>query len=145
MLHLPSTQLGARQISRLDRAAKFLLQAAHEAWQQSGWTPSENLPISLGTTSGGMSLGEAYYRQALREPQTNRAQAARVSHYQPQRQALDLAEAFGFHGPVTIISNACASGANAVGHAWHLIHTGQAERVFTGGYDAVSQLAGPRR
>src|SRR6185436_12258802 len=49
-------------------------------------------------------------------------------------------DAFEFSGPVTIIANACASGANAIGHAWHLVHTGRAERVFTGGYDALSQL-----
>jgi 3-oxoacyl-[acyl-carrier-protein] synthase II len=137
---LPETKLSRRQISRLDRASKLLLFAADEAWKQSGWEPSENLPIVLGTTSGGMSLGEAFYRQAMQHPETNRRQAERVSHYQPQRQALDLAEAFAFKGPVTIIANACASGANAIGHAWHLVHTGQAERVFTGGYDAISHL-----
>src|ERR1041385_6488379 len=59
---LPETKLSPRQISRLDRASKLLLFAAHEAWRQSGWQPSENLPVVLGTTSGGMSLGEAYYR-----------------------------------------------------------------------------------
>lgn len=137
---LPQTTLSARQTSRLDRASKLLLLAAHQAWHQSGWVPSENLPLVLGTTSGGMSLGEAYYRQATEKPQTNRRQASRVSHYQAQRQALDLAEAFAFQGPVTIVANACASGANAIGHAWHLVRTGQAERVFTGGYDAISQL-----
>src|SRR6185503_17025433 len=78
--------------------------------------------------------------QALQTPEKERGQPTRVSHYQAQRQALDLAEAFEFQGPVTIISNACASGANALGHAWHLVHTGQAERVFTGGYDALSHL-----
>lgn len=138
--HLPTSKLSARQALRLDRASRLLLHAAAEAWVQSGWEPSENLPIVLGTTSGGMSLGEAYYRQATQAPHTNRHQASRVSHYQPQRQALDLAEAFAFQGPVTIIANACASGANAIGHAWHLVHSGQAERVFTGGYDAISQL-----
>lgn len=137
---LPETKLGARQSTRLDRASKFLLIAAHEAWRQSGWGPIEYLPLVLGTTSGGMSLGEAYYRQALQTPEKDRWQPTRVSHYQAQRQALDLAEAFEFHGPVTIIANACASGANAIGHAWHLVHTGQAERVFTGGYDAISHL-----
>ena len=137
---LPPTHLSTRQISRMDRASKLLLHAAHEAWVQSGWTPSEHLPLVLGTTSGGMSLGESYYRQATQSPQNNRHQAERVSHYQSQRQALDLAEAFSFKGPVTIIANACASGANSIGHAWHLVRTGQAERVFTGGYDAISQL-----
>jgi 3-oxoacyl-[acyl-carrier-protein] synthase II len=61
-------------------------------------------------------------------------------HYQPQRQALELASEFGFSGPITIIANACASGANAIGHAFELVRSGQAERVFTGGYDALSHL-----
>jgi 3-oxoacyl-[acyl-carrier-protein] synthase II len=53
---------------------------------------------------------------------------------------IDLADAFGFSGPTSIIANACASGANAVGHAWELIRRGHAMRVLTGGYDALSQL-----
>lgn len=137
---LPQTKLSRRQISRLDRAGKLLMLAAHEAWQQSGWEPGDNLPLVLGTTSGGMSLGENYYRQATQTPQKKFKQASRSLHYQAQRQGLDLADAFGFHGPITVIANACASGANAIGHAWELIRHGGAERVLTGGYDALSQL-----
>ncbi|MBI3850843.1 MAG: beta-ketoacyl-[acyl-carrier-protein] synthase family protein [Verrucomicrobia bacterium] len=137
---LPPNQLGRRRAARLDRATKLLLLAASEAWQQSGWSPSNDLPIVLGTTSGGMSLGEAYYRQALTSPQVHRGQAVRVIEYQAQCQTLDLADAFGFSGPITIIANACASGANAVGHAWELLRRGHAERVLTGGYDALSQM-----
>lgn len=136
----PQTRLTARQLQRLDRAAKLLLLAAHEAWRQSGWEPSENLPLVLGTTSGGMSLGETYYRQAIQTPLARRRQATRMLHYQPQREALDLADAFDFSGPVTIIANACASGANAIGHAFDLLRRGHAERVFSGGYDALSHL-----
>lgn len=137
---LPQTRLPARQLARIERAGQLLLLATNEAWRQSGWEPSANLPIVLGTTSGGMSLGEAYYRQAIHTPHNARHQPTRVLHYQAQRQALDLADAFGFSGPVTIIANACASGANAIGHAWDLLRRGQAERVLTGGYDALSQL-----
>ncbi len=137
---LPRTRLSARETLRLDRAAKLLLLAAHQAWQQAGWDASENLPVVLGTTSGGMGAGEAYYQQATREPQRHRHQAVRVMQYQPHHQALNLAEAFGFRGPLTIIANACASGANAIGHAWELLRRGHAERVLTGGYDALSQL-----
>lgn len=136
----PASKLHPRSIERMERAAKFLFLAAHEAWEQSGWEASENLPVVLGTTSGGMSLGEAYYRQAIQTPHHHAGQSARVIHYQAQQQALNLAEAFGFHGPVTIIANACASGANAIGHAFDLLRRGQAERVLTGGYDAISQL-----
>jgi len=137
---LPPTRLTARQLRRMDRATELLLLAAHEAWQQSGWQPSENLPLVLGTTSGGMSLGEAYYRQAIQTPKDGRQQATRVQHYQAQRQALDVADAFGFNGPITLIANACASGANSIGHAWDLLRRGHAERVLTGGYDALSQM-----
>jgi len=137
---LPATRLSDRELPRLDRAAKLLLLAAHEAWQQSGWEPAESLPIVLGTTSGGMSLGEAFYRQAIQLPHSRRHQAARALHYQAQRQALNLAQAFGVGGPSIIIANACAAGANAIGHAWDLVRRGHAERVFAGGYDALSQL-----
>jgi len=137
---LPKTLLSARHVRRAERAAKFLLHAAHEAWHQARWIPSENLPIVLGTTSGGMSLGQDYFRQATATPKAHRHQAARVVYYQAQRQALDLADAFGFSGPITLIANACASGANAIGHGWELVRTGQAERVLAGGYDALSQL-----
>jgi len=137
---LPASRLDEREEGRLDRAAKLLLLAVHQAWQQAGWTHSENLPVVLGTTSGGMSMGEAFYRQAIREPARHRRQATRVMHYQAHQPALALAEAFGFTGPITIIANACASGANAIGHAWELLRHGQAERVLTGGYDALSEL-----
>ena len=140
---LPKTKLTGRQLGRMDRAAKLLLLAAHEAWEQCGWNSSEfdgDIPIVLGTTSGGMSLGEAYYRQAISRPHSQRLQPTRVLHYQAQREALDVAHAFGLGGPITIIANACASGANAVGHAWDLLRRGHASRVLTGGYDALSQL-----
>ena len=40
----------------MDRAAKMLIMAAHEAWTQAGWQGSEALPLVLGTTSGGMNV-----------------------------------------------------------------------------------------
>ena len=138
--NLPATRLGKRAASRGDRASRLLLHAAAEAWAQARWEPGWQLPLVLGTTSGGMSLGEAYYRQAITRPKEHYSQPYRVIHYQAQRQALDLQEAFGFHGPITIIANACASGANAIGHAWELVRRGHAERVLAGGYDALCQL-----
>jgi 3-oxoacyl-[acyl-carrier-protein] synthase II len=137
---LPPTRLAARQQPRLDRAARLLIWAAREAWHQSGWTPANPLPMVLGTTSGGMALGEAYYRHAITTPRSQSGQAGRVAHYQAQSQALTLANAFGFRGSLTIIANACASGANAIGHAWELLRRGSCERVLAGGYDALCQL-----
>jgi len=137
---LPSTLLSRKQEKRLDRAARLLLLAANEAWQQAGWSPDECLPVILGTTSGGMAQGEAYYRQATQTPSSRQQQPTRCLNYVAQRPGSDLAEAFGFHGPITNISNACASGSNAIGHAWDQIRRGRAKRVLTGGFDTVSHL-----
>lgn len=137
---LPRSRLSRRHLSRLDRGAKLLLVAAHQAWDQCGWKSGGRVAVVLGTTSGGMNHGQAYLTQALQEPNRHDQQASRVAHYQAQRQGLDLADAFGFSGQVTVIANACASGANAVGHAWELVRSGSCERVLTGGYDALSHL-----
>ena len=137
---LPPTRLNHRQVDRLDRAGRMLVLAALEAWQQAGWASAESLPLVLGTTAGGMLLGEAYYRQAVHQPSRHRRQATRAVHYHPQVQARMVLEALGFRGPITVISNACASGGNAIGQAWDLIRCGQAERVVAGGYDALGEL-----
>ncbi|MDR3378189.1 MAG: beta-ketoacyl-[acyl-carrier-protein] synthase family protein [Verrucomicrobiae bacterium] len=140
----PAARLSGHQISRLDRAAKMLLLAAGEAWTQSGWSAqdaaADQTPLVLGTTAGGMLLGEAYYRQAIQQPARFRQQPTRAVFYQPSVQARMVFDALGCRGPVTIISNACASGANAIGHAWELLRTGQAARVLAGGYDALGEL-----
>jgi len=138
--HLPPTRFSERQLQRLDRAARMLLFATHEAVEQAAWPLPQSIPFILGTTAGGMTLGESYFRTAMQEPSRQRQQPTRALHYQSQTQARGVAEALGFCGPILLVSNACASGANAIGQAWEMIRNGQAERVLTGGYDALSQL-----
>jgi 3-oxoacyl-[acyl-carrier-protein] synthase II len=137
---LPKTKLNPRQLARLDRAGAMFVLAAQQAWEQAGWEAADNLPLVLGTTAGGMSLGEKYYRQAINQPHNHRGQAMRALQYQAQVQARMVFDALDFSGPTTIISNACASGGNAIGHAFDLIRSGQAERVMAGGYDAIGEL-----
>jgi 3-oxoacyl-[acyl-carrier-protein] synthase II len=137
---LPSSRLLPRQVARIDRAGTMLLLAALEAWQQAGWEPSDYLPLVLGTTSGGMTFGEAYFHQAVQTPHRHRRQPTRALHYQSQTQARLVLEALGIDGPITIVSNACASGGNAIGHALELLHAGIATRVLAGGHDGLNQL-----
>ena len=137
---LPQTRLSLHQIARLDRAGMMLLLATHEAWQQAQWQSVLNLPLIFGTTAGGMSFGEAYYRQAIQSPRRCRQQPSRAIYYQPQVQGRTVLDSLGVSGSVTIISNACASGSNAIGHAWDLIRGGQNQCVLAGGYDALSEL-----
>jgi 3-oxoacyl-[acyl-carrier-protein] synthase II len=137
---LPRTRLDRRRLDRLDRAGKMLLLAAHEAWNQAGWESSDHLPLVLGTTAGGMMLGETYFRRALEMPCRRHGQALRAACYQPQVQARLVMEALNFNGPISIVSNACASGGNAIGQAWELVRYGRAARVVAGGFDSLCEM-----
>ncbi len=118
----------------------MLLLAAHEALAQAGWEAAWDWPMILGTTSGEMALGENFLRQAVECPRRRKGQPSRIVHYQVQQQGLDLCDAFGFSGRVTTLSNACASGANAIGHAFERVRRGHDDNIIAGGYDALCQL-----
>ena len=93
----------------------------------------------IGTTSGGMSFGEAYYR-SLHGKGTLRHAPAWIANYPPQKPVIDALEAFGISSPCQVIANACASGTNAIGHAFECVRSGRYKSVLTGGYDALSEL-----
>jgi 3-oxoacyl-[acyl-carrier-protein] synthase II len=141
---LPKTLLTKRQLARLDRASRLLLFAGTEAMSQAGWSSEElardPVPLCLGTSAGAMTLGEDYFKSKTRRPGNARGLAEKVTLYQPHTQAQFLMDALGFTGPVTIIANACASGANAIGHAFHFIKSGRAKRAVAGGYDALAEM-----
>ena len=73
---IPGSRLHPKRMARMDRATRLLLAAAHQAWTQSGWPSLTHLPVVLGTTSGGMPLGEAFYRDAIRQPPRHRLRTA---------------------------------------------------------------------
>jgi len=95
--------------------------------------------IVVGTTSGGMTFGEKYYR-SLQNLRDERRSPAWIANYLPQKPIMDAQEAFGISAPCQVIANACASGTNAIGHAFECIRSGRYKRVLTGGYDALSEL-----
>ena len=96
--------------------------------------------IVIGTSAGAMELGVRYCRNIRQSPSRMRGQLTLVEHYQPHRQMTTVTAELGWHGPVILVSNACASGANAIGMAMEMIQSGRARRVIAGGYDAVSEL-----
>lgn len=138
--HIPGGNLTLRQQKRLGRSVKMLILAAQEAVTQAGWKSNQNIPAVIATTSGGMSFGEDFLKQLISNPRDQTGQSSRVVLYQPQMDCLLAMKALGFSGSINIISNACASGANAIGHAYQSIRNGTSDCVLTGGYDALSQL-----
>jgi 3-oxoacyl-[acyl-carrier-protein] synthase II len=115
----------------------MMIAALGEALEQS---PEFKADLTvIGTTSGGMSFGEEYYR-SLDRPGSARRSPTWLSNYPPQKPVIDAQEAFEISAPCQVIANACASGTNAIGHAFSCIRSGRYERILTGGYDAISEL-----
>ena len=140
--YLPENRLTVKETRRLDRGAAMLLHAGAEALSQAQLQPGPDtaaMPLVIATSAGAMACGEAFYRSAINRI-SRRRQAGRASCYLVANQMAALARAFALHGPVTVLSNACASGANALGHAAQLVRAGRAERVLAGGFDALCQL-----
>ena len=63
-----------------------------------------------------------------------------VGNYMPQKPILDALELVGLRLPMQVVSNACSSGTNSIGHAFNLIRDGLNSCVICGGYDPLSEL-----
>jgi 3-oxoacyl-[acyl-carrier-protein] synthase II len=127
-----------RHPERLHRVARMMILALKEALEQAGDFQPELTVV--GTTSGGMTFGEQYYRDLKSGRQTSRQAPSLIANYTPQKPVMDAQEAFGIGAPCQVIANACASGTNAIGHAFNCVRSGRYQRVLTGGYDAISEL-----
>jgi 3-oxoacyl-[acyl-carrier-protein] synthase II len=126
-----------RKNARLHRASHMMNAALDELLgRDPGFKPDLTV---IGTTSGGMSFGEDYYRAVHRQRSLRRSPEW-LANYPPQKPVLDAQEAFGITASCRIIANACASGTNAIGHAFECVRSGKYQRVLTGGYDALSEL-----
>jgi 3-oxoacyl-[acyl-carrier-protein] synthase II len=130
--------IGRRDWQRMDRGTRMALIAAREALTMAGLSGG-SMPVVVGTSAAAMPVGEQYYLQATAGT-SRRRQLSRVETYQPQYQMAAMMRGLGVQGPLRIISNACASGANAIGHAFQMVSEGKAERVLAGGFDALCQL-----
>jgi 3-oxoacyl-[acyl-carrier-protein] synthase II len=128
----------ARPARHWNRASQMMLLATAEALGgRVGFQPDAAI---IATTSGGMTCGEAFYRAVASGRPLPRRAAHWVREYVPQQPALDAMGALGLSAPLRIVSNACASGTNALGLAFHLVRSGRARRVLCGGYDALCEL-----
>ncbi|MGA3170026.1 MAG: beta-ketoacyl-[acyl-carrier-protein] synthase family protein [Chthoniobacteraceae bacterium] len=127
----------SRERRRFHRASLMMIAACRELRaQDAAFSPEQ---VVIGATGGGMTFGEAFYR-ALVNGAPDRRRAAWLANYNPQKPVLDAQEDAGFRAPSAIIANACASGSNAIGHAFDLISRGRRKAVLCGGYDAISEL-----
>lgn len=130
-------QTNGHRARRWHRAARMMVRALGGLLAQAPEFKPELAVV--GTTSGGMSFGEDYYRSLHRQRPRRRAPGW-IANYPAQKPVIDALDTFDISAPCQVIANACASGTNAIGHAFECIRSGRYERVLTGGYDAISEL-----
>lgn len=131
-----------KQLIQLDRAAQFALVAAREALKQAGLEPQiadsgidpTRVACVLGAAIGHGTFDETY--ASFYGAKSDRVQPLTLARVMPSAAASHVAMAHGLKGPVFATATACASANHAIGQAFHMVRSGQADLALTGGGDA---------
>lgn len=127
---------------RFDRASHLLIETVRQALVQAQLhcpLRTERLLVSLGTTLGGMISGERFHREMLAKG-LRKTRISLLSDYYAHHQSINLFRTLNLTGDFRVFSNACTSGANAVGHAFRALRTGAADMAICGGYDTMTEF-----
>ncbi|MDZ7642315.1 MAG: beta-ketoacyl-[acyl-carrier-protein] synthase family protein [Desulfurivibrio sp.] len=138
-----SSTLDASDRLPLSRTGRLALAAALEAIKQAGFAPAalrgKKVGVCLGTTVGCAFNDEDYYR-AWR--QGGRPPLEPVQRYLQGNVSTALQAILQLAGPALVITNACASGTDAIGVAADWLRRGRCDLAIAGGGDALSRIAG---
>jgi 3-oxoacyl-[acyl-carrier-protein] synthase II len=117
----------------------FLLHAVKEALKQSGisYLKNKKIGVSIGTTVGCTLNNEKFYIEYKNGEEPD---ILPVKNYLKSNPAKFISEYFGLTGPVSVISNACSSGTDAIGLAKLWIENGLCDAVIAGGTDELSRI-----
>jgi 3-oxoacyl-[acyl-carrier-protein] synthase II len=148
--------LSLKEINRLDPFVHYAVAAAVMAAEDAGLTPPTHPSPSrgegkgggellnsggviIGSSRGGISTIEKELQKKCLSGITHRA--SRISPYLMPSTTISMASSYiaqklGIKGYCLGISNACASGTNAIGEAYRLIRSGYHGPVFCGGAEA---------
>jgi 3-oxoacyl-[acyl-carrier-protein] synthase II len=141
-----SPDFTSKEERRFDLFLQYALTAASEAIEDAGLSlPSagpapERASVVAGSSRAGISSLDNEIRKSIIKC-SNMRSGRRVSPYlmpatTTSMAASVIAQSFGTRGECMGISNACASGAAAIGHAFRLIRHGYTDMAIAGGVDA---------
>lgn len=139
----PVAHFPGKQVDFIDRFAQFLVIAARQAISSAGiqWTDElrEQTAIITGSCVGGQSTEDAGFVDIyqLDRPRVNPLTIPRVM---ANAGASHLSMELGVTGPCYTISTACSSSNHAIGQAFWMVRTGQADLAITGGSEAPFSL-----
>ena len=139
----PADHMDAKQARRLDRFAQFALASSRLALDDAGLSSNGGLDnhdesetaVYLGSALGGIAFAESQHERYMAGGLRAVDPALALAVFGGSA-ATGTALALGIRGPAVGNANSCASGAIAVGEAFHLIRTGRAPLALAGGAEA---------
>jgi 3-oxoacyl-[acyl-carrier-protein] synthase II len=135
----PSCYMDYKMARRSGRFAQLGTAAARQALESAGLLVDESTRDHIGivmASSGGLT-GFGPQERILEERGPSRIDPLLVSRVGAHMAGVRIGHALGVRGPNTTVNSACASGADAIGHALNLIRVGQAEVLLAGGCEAM--------
>jgi act minimal PKS ketosynthase (KS/KS alpha) len=136
--------LSQREIRRMDRATQFAVVCAREAMQDSGLDFAGFDPARIGVVLGSaVAAATSLEREYLVLSDSGKnwlvdgdwLSPHMFDYLAPSVMPAEVAWNVGAQGPVSMVSNGCTSGLDAVGHAWQLIQDGDADVMVAGAAD----------
>jgi 3-oxoacyl-[acyl-carrier-protein] synthase II len=136
----PSTFLEHNELKRMDRFCALGMSAAEEAARDCGIDFStgefERRGVAIGSGIGGIITIEEGYQKLLKTG-PRKISPFTVPRLMVNACAGNVSIRHNLRGSNTATATACATGAHAIGHAFHFIQRGDAEVMFAGGSEAA--------
>ena len=136
----PVDFFSSKEAKRMDKFAQFALAAGKMAVEDSGIDPdnvdADRVGVLIGSGVGGLTAIEREHLQFLEKG------PKRLSPFFIPMLIINMASGavamhFGFKGPNTAVSTACATGTHAIGDAYRIIERDEADLMLAGGTEAV--------
>lgn len=135
----PENRLGSKRARRVDRFSALSLSACSLALEDADLDPSRPPPhrvaVEMGTALGGVSYAEEQHGRYLEHGLRGINPLLALSVYGGAA-SCNIAIEYGFTGPNSTNAMSCASGAMAIGRAFHLVRAGDADVAICGGSEA---------
>ena len=138
----PSEWIPRREARRLDLFSQYARVAAHEALAMAGEHQTDPLRsgVCVGTGIGGMQSFENLVEAVYHRPKPRPSPLA-IPMMMGNAAAADISITFGFLGPATTQTLACAAGAQAICDALRQIQWGYTDLMVAGGSEAAVRPA----
>ena len=130
---------GGKQAGTLDRFAQFALSAARAAVADSGLHIDDALSLQVATVVGSgcgglTTLDQSFFR--LYGEKSHKLHPLTIPRLMINAAASHISIDLGLKGPTYSVASACASGAHAIGLAFHMVRSESTPVAIAGGAEA---------